>query len=122
MTAPYPETASVPAGELASFGKLMEQTQAALAGLRIRLDAEVAAERERADRAEAELTALGARIDAVIAHKLAAERERADRAEEALSDALLRLAHGDAELHARLLADAGYGPALRCPADGDKPS
>ena len=67
-----------------------------------------ARERERAERAEAELKALGDRIDMVIAVKAAAERERAERAEAALSDALLRLAHGDAELHARLLADAGY--------------
>ena len=50
----------------------------------------------------------------MIAVKAAAERERAERAEAALSDALLRLAHGDAELHARLLADAGYDGLPDC--------
>lgn len=67
MTSPAadPDCASVPAGELAAFGLLMERTQKALA-----------AERERAERAEAELAALGGRISAVIAQAVAAERDR----------------------------------------------
>ena len=85
-------------------------------------DAVAAAQRKRAEQAETELADLGDRISAVIAAKSAAVQERAERAESALSDALLRLAGGNRELHARLLADAGYAPALRCPAGGDEPS
>ena len=39
---------------------------------------------------------------------------KVERAESALSDALLRLAAGNLELHARLLADAGYESLPDC--------
>ena len=96
-------TASVPSGELAAFGLAMDGAQKALVAL--------AGENERL---RSEKAALENRIGVVIAHAVTDERARAERAEAALSDALLRLAHGDAELHARLLADAGYDGLPDC--------
>ena len=77
-------------------------------------DAVAAAQRKRADSAEAALTDLGLRLGAAIDHAVAKERERAERAETALSEALLRLAGGNRDLHARLLADAGYDSLPDC--------
>lgn len=54
-----------------------------------------------------------------VPEALRAAAGRAERAEAVVSEALLRLAGGNRDLHATLLADYGYGPGLGCPgADG----
>ena len=68
-TGPFPgsDAAAVPAGELAAFGVLMERTEAALA-----------AEKNRADEAEAKLTAIAAYSRTAMEHASHIAMQRTD--------------------------------------------